>query len=261
MTQPKSIQQVAPDLASFDAYAEVTLTNEETALALLEARQKKYARLKQQEYLKKLREQAKYPSYEAEELMEMVKTHRPGFVVDEFNQDPIWQMCLYFTRDKRCLFDFKKGLLLWGGTGVGKTTLMDFFRFNQTNSFVLVPVREIAQDYQKGGSDAILRHKAMIPSSDIQKSFGQDFLGACFDDLGEEVDKKHFGNESNVMAEILLTRYDRFKKHEDGYCKTHITTNLTTTALQERYGQRVRSRLREMFNVVIFDERGPDRRK
>ncbi len=32
----------------------------------------------------------------------------------------------------------------------------------------------------------------------------------CFDDLGTEKNLKYYGNECNVMAEILLSRYDIF---------------------------------------------------
>jgi DNA replication protein DnaC len=86
--------------------------------------------------------------------------------------------------------------------------------------------------------------------------YGQEETGYCFDDLGTEVDKKYYGNESNVMAEILLDRYD--KQSVKG--KTHVTSNLNSTMLEERYGYRVRSRIREMLNIVIFDDRAKDRR-
>jgi hypothetical protein len=258
MEQAKSIRSLTPNLEVLDAYSDIELTEEETQLALLEARQKKSAKLRQEEYLKKLRKEVQYQKFCAEELQEQVKSIS-GFVVDEFNEDLIWQMCLYFSGDKRCLLDAKKGLFLYGGTGCGKTTLMEFFRFNQVLSFAVIPVLPIAADYQKNGSDAILRYKALFPSSDILKSYGQDFIGVCFDDLGVEVDQKHFGNESNVMADILLTRYDRMKS--TGHNKTHITSNLNSTQLGERYGERVRSRLREMCNVLIFPDGAPDRRK
>lgn len=34
---------------------------------------------------------------------------------------------------------------------------------------------------------------------------------------------------------------------------THITTNLSASELEAFYGNRVRSRLREMFNLLIFE--------
>jgi len=60
------------------------------------------------------------------------------------------------------------------------------------------------------------------------------------------------------MGEILLSRYDLFKTKN---VKTHITTNLNAEELEARYGSRVRSRMREMFNLISFDSSTTDKRK
>src|SRR5690606_17309542 len=80
----------------------------------------------------------------------------------------------------------------------------------------------------------------------------------CFDDLGVEPMGRHYGQDCNVMGEILLSRYDLFLKSK---LKTHATTNLNAAELEERYGNRVRSRMREMFNLIAFDENAKDKRK
>lgn len=65
------------------------------------------------------------------------------------------------------------------------------------------------------------------------------------------------------MGEILLSSYeltnttDAFQKDP----KTHITTNLNAQELEEKYGERVRSRMRAMFNLFAFDETATDKRK
>jgi hypothetical protein len=84
-----------------------------------------------------------------------------------------------------------------------------------------------------------------------------DTKNYCFDDLGVEPTVCHYIKECNVMGEILLSRYDLFKAKNT---KTHITTNLNAEELEARYGGRVRSRLREMFNLVGFDESLKDKR-
>ncbi len=58
------------------------------------------------------------------------------------------------------------------------------------------------------------------------------------------------------MAEILLSRYDLFVRNG---ILTHITTNLSASELELLYGSRVRSRLREMFNLVAFDRNSKDK--
>jgi hypothetical protein len=47
------------------------------------------------------------------------------------------------------------------------------------------------------------------------------------------------------MAEILLSRYDLFISKK---IQTHITTNLSASEIEAQYGNRVRSRMRELFN-------------
>jgi DNA replication protein DnaC len=42
---------------------------------------------------------------------------------------------------------------------------------------------------------------------------------------------------------------------------THATTNLSASELEEIYGNRLRSRMREMFNLVAFDKDASDKRK
>jgi DNA replication protein DnaC len=59
------------------------------------------------------------------------------------------------------------------------------------------------------------------------------------------------------MAEILLSRYDLFISKG---IPTHLTTNLSASEIEEKYGNRVRSRMREMFNLVAFDKNVQDKR-
>jgi DNA replication protein DnaC len=58
------------------------------------------------------------------------------------------------------------------------------------------------------------------------------------------------------MAEILLNRYDN---PQTPWHYTHITTNLTAAEIEQYYGTRVKSRMREMFNMITLD--GEDRRR
>lgn len=237
-----------------ELYSEIELTEEEIKLALLKARQEKSAEIKRKAYAQKVMEEPKDVVYTAEQLKEML-INDSTFQIDEFNELIVWQMCLYFSNDVRSSLNKDKGLLLYGGIGCGKTTLISFFRGVVKNSFIIKSARTISYEYSQYGSESILKYNSLIK---IGSPSGYIGVGICFDDLGTEVDKKHYGNESNCMAEILLNRYDN---HRNLKGKTHVTTNLNTTELEERYGQRVRSRLREMFNVLIFPENSPDRRK
>ena len=79
----------------------------------------------------------------------------------------------------------------------------------------------------------------------------------CFDDLGVEPSGRYFATNCNVMGEVLISRYELFKRNK---IKTHLTTNLSATELEKRYGNRVRSRMRELFNLVAFQESTRDKR-
>jgi DNA replication protein DnaC len=59
------------------------------------------------------------------------------------------------------------------------------------------------------------------------------------------------------LAEILITRYEHFIENKS---ITHITTNLSASEIEKLYGKRLRSRMRNMFNVISFDTNSKDKR-
>ncbi|MFK7001516.1 hypothetical protein V3470_10415 [Flavobacterium oreochromis] len=110
--------------------------------------------------------------------------------------------------------------------------------------------REISFEFAKNGYEALQQY--------TQKSHLQQKLtGYCFDDLGAEQQIKHFGNDCNVIAEILITRYEHFIENNT---VTHITTNLSASEIENLYGNRLRSRMRNMFNLIAFDLHSNDKR-
>ncbi|WP_243392540.1 P-loop NTPase family protein [Solitalea longa] len=185
----------------------------------------------------------------------------PHFRIHVEDYEILFQLAVYFLKDKdqlkRLSLSPHKGILLTGPIGSGKTSLMNLCRFLQPEHqrFLVKPCRDISFEFQEHGYAAIHRYGKdsfqLIKGSVITKTY-------CFDDLGTENTLKHYGNECNVMAEILLTRYDLFVTQK---LKTHITTNLNSQELENLYGNRVRSRLREMFNLIAFDKDTMDKRK
>lgn len=84
-----------------------------------------------------------------------------------------------------------------------------------------------------------------------------DNLFYCFDDLGIEPSGHFFGKDCNVMGEVILSRHELFAKYK---LKTHGTTNLNAQELKERYGNSLRSRMRELFSLIGFDKESADKR-
>ncbi|MEP0938187.1 MAG: ATPase [Ekhidna sp.] len=188
------------------------------------------------------------------------KIYGQKFKVIEEDHPIIFKLFTYFFRDQENanLFDIdlSKGILLMGPIGCGKTSLMNIMRFirSQEDQHLLISTRKISYDFIQNGYQVIEKY------SDRSFKFKTDEWIPkyhCFDDLGVENSLKYFGNDCNVMTEILLSRYDYFISHK---MLTHITTNLNSDEIEKNYGSRVRSRLREMMNVISFNANCFDKR-
>lgn len=195
-------------------------------------------------------------------LVPFVKQKFPEFELNEEDKRIYSLVLKYFYSDPQFeqetpSFSLKKGLMIRGNVGVGKTMLMrsilDFF-FSTYNirPFVLKSCTNLNVEFMKNGSETVEKN--------TWKSFSYSHnkpVSVCFDDLGVEmVNSSHYSNKINLMQMILLGRYELFI--ENGM-KTFITTNLIGDDIEERYGYRVRSRLREMCNDIPY--KGEDRRK
>jgi len=177
------------------------------------------------------------------------------FKIFETDYANIHKLLAYFLRDDSTCFqlniDLNKGILLSGPVGIGKTSLMNLMKIlaKADHKFYIKPCRDISYEFIQEGYEIIQRYS--------KGKLYPDPKTICFDDLGTENNIKYYGNECNVMAEILLSRYDIFISKK---IYTHITTNLSATELETAYGNRVRSRLRSMVNLIAFEKSTKDKR-
>ena len=168
----------------------------------------------------------------------------------------IQKLICYFLKDEVMAthfnLDLSKGILLSGPVGCGKTTLMTLMlHVAQPNyKFIMKTCRDISFEFIKDGYQTIHKY------SNGNNSYSE-YRNYCFDDLGVETNLKYYGNECNVMAEIILSRYDIFISKQ---VITHITSNLSASEIETTYGNRVRSRLRNMLNLIAFDKDTKDKR-
>ncbi len=187
------------------------------------------------------------------------RIYGPNFKLYQQDKAVIYLLLCYFLKDELAApeleLDLRKGLLVTGPVGCGKTSLMNLMRFlvPSNQSFRIRSAREIAMAYSIHGYEVLMQY--------TRQSFNQ-FSRApvtwCFDDLGTEPMVMYYGNDCNTMAQILLSRYDHYIY--DGML-THITTNLTSKEIENKYGYRVRSRIRELCNLISFTQDSIDKRK
>jgi energy-coupling factor transporter ATP-binding protein EcfA2 len=184
------------------------------------------------------------------------KTITPNFNIQNHEKMIVFKLLAYFLQDEETAsklnINLKKGILLSGPIGCGKTSLMNLMRhFQPTNHrFIIRSCRDLSFEFYENGFSTIHKYSNLS-----FKNF--EPIVYCFDDLGAENTLKHFGNECNVMAEILLSRYDAFISRK---LITHVTTNLSATEIETFYGCRVRSRMRELFNLISFNAHSNDKR-
>lgn len=163
----------------------------------------------------------------------------------------------YFAGDNDSPYPLHRGIYLFGRFGAGKTLLM------QTMQQLL----RLAEDkLLKAGADFTPRSFSTCPAKDIAFEMQRQgsveslrpYMGGrrLFDDLGNEDEKKVYGNQVNAMAEILLARY-----HSWQACGlvSHCTSNLPPHQCAEVYGERIGSRVFELFNHVFLP--GEDKRR
>lgn len=185
-----------------------------------------------------------------------VEIYGNNFKIKETDHPVIYKLLAYFLKDEVACFqlniDLNKGILLSGPIGSGKTTLMNLMKTitSAEHKFYIKPCRDISYEFIQEGYEVIHKYSK-------GKLYQSDPKTICFDDLGTENNLKYYGNECNVMAEILLSRYDIFISKNT---QTHITTNLSATEMESAYGNRVRSRLRSMINLIAFDKTTKDKR-
>lgn len=215
--------------------------------------------------------------YDFDKILEYLNAKGKLLFGDSFKiyQDDIsiiYKLCLYTIQDevncKKYDIDINKGLLLTGPVGCGKTSLMKLIRhiIPHKRQYQIIPCRNAVFSFNHIGYKTI-------------EDYGNDGF-YCFDDLGVEPTGRHYGKDCNVMGEILLSRYELFSKpvslralpsnkpksFYEGSKRslsrslTHVTTNLNAEELESRYGNRVRSRMRQMFNLIAFDKESKDKR-
>lgn len=204
----------------------------------------------------------KFPFFECLQVLERAgkKIYGSHFQIIDEDHEVLFKLLVYFLRDqqnaRRLGISLNKGILLTGPIGCGKTSLMNLMRYISAahTHHIMISTRKITFEFSQEGFQTIQKYSDHSFVTGNQEWEPKIY---CFDDLGAEKTLKYFGNDCNVMAEILLSRYDLFISLG---MITHLTTNLNSTDIEQAYGGRVRSRLRELMNLISFPNNSNDKR-
>lgn len=190
--------------------------------------------------------------------VEKLKNIQPAFSLDDFTTPTIEQISQCFINSGN--FDLRpmsfsefsspialeKGVMILGGIGTGKTLLMqgliELYQFFSIK-VKMVPTYELTARFAREGVNVFNTDGSNLnPTSD----------SLILDDLGAESIQSHYGQVTNVIAELMLRRYD-------SHAMTFGTSNLDQKTLRKFYGERVWSRMKMMFHFIVL--KGNDRRQ
>jgi DNA replication protein DnaC len=200
--------------------------------------------------------------FSASELSDFILLKNPSFELDEFSKPIFDMLCLYFSRDKNFEscgenFSLYKGICLAGNPGIGKTKIMELFELNKRQCYLVMNMERVQQDC-KENFDNYQIYSAAVPGwGGTKRYFYQEQVLWCIDDIGKEELLMSYGNKAFIFSKIIELRSS--KKHLLQYYPLHITTMLTAEQIGDKYGDYIRSRMREQFNWINYQ--GIDRRK
>lgn len=164
-----------------------------------------------------------------------LKEYGKNLISNENSFKLLYTICLFLSEDKKFEtelgFSLKKGLLLRGISGIGKTYLPTCLKDNPLNPIKIVNILEIT-DYVKEDGEYEVRTNGKI---------------FCIDDIGTEPTPiKHYGTDINWFKNFIELYYAK----KQPFNRVIISTNLNFELLTEKYGYRVTSRMKEMFNTI-----------
>ncbi len=136
-------------------------------------------------------------------------------------------------------YDPNKGLWLIGNPGIGKTRIIEGAANNEKCPVKIFSMLTVADSVQSDGEFKLGEFKKLL-----------------LDDVGSEQSVvNHYGTKINWLKDFIELYYAKRRSFSD----LLVTTNCDFKEIEEKYGYRFRSRVREMFNVISLN--GKDRRK
>jgi hypothetical protein len=169
-------------------------------------------------------------------------TYGKKLILHDDNTHLIRTICFFFSKDQRfeteLNYDFKKGLLIRGVAGLGKTYLFKCIEKNDLSKIDIISMIDVSENIKDEGAYNLKYQNTLY-----------------LDDVGtEEAVVNHYGTKINWFKNFIEMYYLKNKP----FNKLIISTNNNFDEIESKYGFRVRSRIKDMFNII--DVRGKDMR-
>jgi len=164
------------------------------------------------------------------------------FIYNDHTEHLIKTWCYFLSKDPRfeteLKYSFGKGLLIRGVSGLGKTFIAECLKHNEYKPISIYSLIEISESVKEEGSFEPLLKKILY-----------------LDDVGsEQTPINHYGTKIFWLKDFIELYY----LNKTDYSNIVISTNLSFDEIEKKYGFRVRSRIKDMFNIVYL--KGEDMR-
>lgn len=172
---------------------------------------------------------------------QMTKRNNEGeFIIDDGNKAIVNALYHYSVGSNSFKGDLKKGILLSGNVGTGKTliinTFLDIIESLSNKIITRFHAKELHLRTSKQDDETYYHKRPLF-----------------VDDIGKEPNTVNsYGTKTNPIADLFAARYDLG-------AWTFATTNHTKEDLTTFYGESTVDRFKEMFNVIALV--GDSRRK
>ncbi len=140
----------------------------------------------------------------------------------------------------------KFGILLCGGVGNGKSTMMKALQ--RLLNYLQIKVHHNTSFETLGMKIISAKELCRLIRVDSKNSLHfRDLNMLGIDDLGEEdTEMMDYGNRVTPVIDILSYRYDQMQF-------TMVTTNLTPKQIRSTYGDRIADRFNEMMLIIPYE--------
>lgn len=167
------------------------------------------------------------------------------FILTKQHKAVLYQLLIYAIEDQKGLnkltLDPQKGILLMGAPNTGKTAMMRLVKpfFARKKQYEIKTCRALSQEFALKGYEMIAPLLATNAKAIV------------LDNLGKENIAKHYGQSCDVTHNIVEHFYEQ--RHDLTYPRLHITTTLSPSEIERKYGIGFRKMLNELFNVIVCE--------